>query len=76
MTRTSDDLYEDYYNTSTNTPEQDDFMKWQQQEIYQRNNPDKLPELRPLASGQNARGVVRKPDTNNDTSSNIKKRQR
>lgn len=76
MTQTGDGLYEDYYHTSTNTLEQEEFVKWQQQEIYQRNNPDKLPELGPLASGQDARGVVRKSESNNESTSNSMKRQR
>ncbi len=76
MKQCVDDPYEDYYNTATNTPTQDEFMKWQQQEIYQRNNPERLPDLKPLANEQDARGVVRESDSTNGVSGNSKKRQR
>lgn len=57
------DIYNNYYDSMRNTQtDQDAFTKLQQEEIYERNTPEKLPELNPIATGQSARGTVRNSD--------------
>lgn len=73
------DPFEEYTYYSETTHFNEAFIQYQQEEIYKRNNPEKLPELNPLATGMGARGIVRKRDSYDDDSNSImdvtKKRQ-
>lgn len=62
------DPFEEYTHYAETTYSNEVFIQFQQEEIYKRNNPEKLPELKPLATGMGARGVVRKRESNDDAS--------
>lgn len=65
------DPFEEYNHYAENTYSNEVFIQFQQEEIYARNNPEKLPELKPLATGMQARGVVRKRESNDDESDTV-----
>ena len=65
------DPFEEYNHYAETTYSSEAFIQFQQEEIYARNNPEKLPELKPLATGMQARGVVRKRESNDDESDTV-----
>lgn len=70
--------YEDFDHSHNISSNLENFTKLQLQDIYERNNPEKLPELRPLATGKDARGHLRSCDDlgPDNTSMDQAKRQR